>query len=1521
MSSMTTDKRAILGMIASGAISVEQGQAMLRAGAGAGAAAAAAAPVSATESASAMATGLVPSTAHVTAQPGAAAPAVANAAALPRIAVIGMAGRFAGARDKETFWRNLADGRETLTEAAHSRWAGVPGLPADARIGLLEGIELFDPLFFRISPKEAELMDPEHRLFLQEAWSALEDAGYAPGSLDQHRVGVFAGCGTGDYLTLLNESGVPPESATLTGNMSALLAARLAYCLNLRGPVLAVHTACSSSLVAIHLACESLRHGDCELALAGGVALISSAVPYLALSHSDMLSPDGRCRAFDDGANGFVPAEGAAALLLKPLEAALRDGDHVYGVIAGSAINHDGRTNGITAPSALAQGALEIDLYTRFGIDPSGISYIEAHGTGTKLGDPIEVAALTGAFRHFTDRSGFCSIGSVKSNIGHCMAASGAAGLMKVLLALRHELLPASLFVERENRHIQFEGSPFMVNKVRRAWPSTPAQPRRAAVSSFGLSGTNCHLVVEEAPARAALAPHGAQPQVIVLTARLAVVAGDAAAARAELARYAREGTPSATLFCGVLEEGAAGAAVPARGAGAEALAAAWVGGAPLDWAAINGGGAWRRVPLPTYPFAELRCWAPDKAPTRAPAPARLQQLHPLIDRVLPSLNETRFSTTLTGSAPWLAGHVIGGLKTLPGVATLELVRAGATLAAGRPVRVLTDVVWGRPLTVGEAPVELQLRLLPQPDGLAFETSTGDAEGTRRVHAQGRIASAATAPHEDTPAALAAIRARCPLRSGADEIYRRLAAFGLQYGPAFRYLSEAWRGDGELLGVLARPAAAQDDDEGWMLPPGMMDAALHGIIVLSDDGDDGDKDGYLPYSLGRIEIFAPLPARCLAHVRRLADDAGGRRFAVRLFDEAGNTLVLLDDFVMRRVAAPDALVYCRPLWTAAPAPTGVSGQVLLLDADAERAALLRQAHGWQLAHAPADGGALTLRALAEAGQAACLAALCDGSGRAPDHLIVVEADGDEADDLTGASAARLGATLAALSTVVAALGARPGGWSGRLQFVLHGGAADRRGGRASVSPLLAGVRAFLQTLALEYPALTVSTLLVEHEADVVEALAAEGAPTHVLRLAAGRLQRTLAPWTPDPATPPTALVPGALYLITGGAGGLGLIFAEHLVRTAAARVVLCGRSAPDAQSAARIASLREAGATVVFRQVDVNDAAALARLVEDTVAEHGPLHGVLHAAGLLRDGLARTLAAHDLAAVLAPKLDGLVNLDLATRAQPLAWFVAFSSISALQGNRGQAAYAAANAAMESLVEARARLRDTGARSGSSLAIAWPLWRDGGMRVSAETAARLSGAAGLAPLATDAGLQAFARMLAGAASPLAVLAGNRRQIERGLGWGTDLAAPAAAASDAGSAVLADLTKIAAALLAVDPAELDARVDLGDFGFDSISLTDLAAHLNVHFGLSLAPTLFYQHPTLGALAAALCGAHGALLQAHYAGNAQPTPQALPAPSAAESGADTPAGLDLARPASQTTAPTGTQTVGPNRSPSSA
>jgi acyl transferase domain-containing protein len=441
------------------------------------------------------------------------------------IAIIGMGCRLpGGANDPDSFWRLLIEGRDGIGEVPADRWDAAsyydpnpdsPGKASTLWGGFVSGIDGFDPEFFGISPREAVGMDPQQRLLLEVAWEALEHAGQSPDELAGTRTGVFTGLCNSDYYTM--SCGAGPDSLdayTATGNAHSVAAGRISYVLGLRGPSVALDTSCSASLVAVHMACQSLRLGESNLALAGGVNVILNPDVTVALSRSRMMSSDGRCKAFDAAADGFVRSEGCGVVVLKRISDAQRHGDRILAVIRGTASNQDGRSSGLTAPNGPSQVALIEDALANSGLRPADIEFIEAHGTGTSLGDPVEARALADVFASGRPLDCPLQVGSVKTNIGHAESAAGIAGLIKVVLALHHERIPPSLHFHKLNPAIEWRSDIIRVTARESQWSRRRGE-RFAGVSSFGFSGTNAHVIVsdwqEDEPISNAVAHDGAE--------------------------------------------------------------------------------------------------------------------------------------------------------------------------------------------------------------------------------------------------------------------------------------------------------------------------------------------------------------------------------------------------------------------------------------------------------------------------------------------------------------------------------------------------------------------------------------------------------------------------------------------------------------------------------------------------------------------------------------------------------------------------------------------------------------------------------------------------------------------------------------------------------------------------------------------------------------------------------------------------------------------------------------------------
>ncbi|MCK6524280.1 SDR family NAD(P)-dependent oxidoreductase, partial [Myxococcota bacterium] len=1156
------------------------------------------------------------------------------------IGIIGYACRLPGAPDPDALWRLLAEGRDATGPAPEGRFDG------RWRGGFVEDITCFDADLFAVSRREARQTDPQQRLTLELAWEALEHAGYA--GERPTRVGVYVGASTHDHAERELLAGGP---GLATGSIQALVANRVSFALGLRGPSVVIDTACSSSLVALQQACQALRDGVVELALVGGVNALLSPRLFETLTAAGALSPTGRCHTFSAKADGYARAEGGVVLVLRRLDRALAAGDSVHAVVRGVAVNHDGRTNGLTAPNPLAQEEVIREALLAAGVSAESVSYVEAHGTGTRLGDPIELEGLTAAHQRATP----CAIGSVKSNLGHTEAAAGLVGALKVTLSLSRRQLPATLHCDPPNPLIPWANTPFQPQRALGAWAGP--RPLRAGVSSFGFGGANAHAILEEAPTPPS-PPDEEGPWPLPLSApdeasldrlllrwqrrlaeddptpladlcytaavgrrawpcRFVLVVSD----RAEAARALGEARLGRAGWRGQVEEDAE-ASTPGRSEGLEAWARAWVRGAPVPWAERFGPGR-RRVPAPQTPRQPLDFSASPRQ---------------------------RFAED--GSPP-VADHRVRGQAVVPAAALL--------VALLDPPGALTDLRFLRPVSLAGGPASLLLKV----DGDRVELI-----GPAGAHVQARRGPA----QAQAPVDLLALRSRLHRAVDLDAFYEGAAAAGLSFGPAFRTLRGLQVGAGEALAELeALPSA---------VAAGLLDGALQAGVAAF-----GGARLTLPLSAERVELLSALPRRALAWVRaRAGGDAAGLVLDVVLLDPSGAPLARLDGFCLRAPredapaeATPAAAKEPQLLWRVGWEP---------LDAAPSRA--LPAGELWAVGGDPelALGLAARLdRRLAWVEPEALLARLADGERPA---LIL---------DLTCVAAQGWPADFAAMQQSLddgpRALRARLEGLltSGHLPelLVVHGDPAS--------TPAWGGLFGLVRAAALETPGLRARVVELAEGQDPVLAIAEElrhEAPARVRWSGDRRYVRGLAPLPP---VTPSALPGDGVVWIVGGARGVGLETARWFLANTTLKLLITGRDPSGAPLPADRALVVAA---------DTTDEAAMSRAAALARARFGRIRGVVHSAGVLQDRLIRQGGAERFDAVLGPKAVGAWILDRVTEPDDPDFFWLYSSMAALFGNAGQGAHAAANGVEDAFAAAR-----TARRGRPTLALAWGVWAETG----------------------------------------------------------------------------------------------------------------------------------------------------------------------------------------------------------------
>lgn len=1455
------------------------------------------------------------------------------------IAIVGISCRFPGAKNYTEYWENLIQNKNSVSEVPKDRWNwedfyGDPDSENNKTNikwgGFIDDVDKFDPLFFKISPNEASYIDPQHRLILESSWHAIEDAGYNPRSLAGKKVGVYVGVSKNDYAELMRENKEDIISFVSTGTVHSIVANRVSFLLDFVGKSEVVDTACSSFMVALNNAVRDIRSGTCESAVVGGVNSIITPTMYISHSKSGMLSNTGTCRTFDAGANGYVRGEGVGVIYIKSLKKAREDGDHIWGVVKGISVSHGGKSNFLTAPKVSAQAETIRQAVEDAAIDPTSVSYIEAHGTGTPLGDPIEINALKEVYGKDTDESAdkYCGISAVKTNIGHLESAAGVAGLIKVLLSFKHKRIPKLLHYTKTNPYIKLEDSPFFIVDREHEWAPLLKDgaevPRRAGLSSFGMGGVNAHAILEEAPAleETASREQATGPYLVPVSAksdeqlktyvetlndtlkkdqasiylpdfvytlqtgreamdkRVAFVANDAQHLSALFETYL-QGGENESIAVSAGKKGAGKKAAKTQVVSEQdysgdltEAATLWVNGCELDWEKFASSESGKKMPLPAYPFKKMRCWfeSADKVSSK-PMPASATNMASVTAAVPAASGES--DGVFRTSDYFVRDHKVKGECVIPGVKYLDAFYRAFTAADKGEIKEIRDAFWLSPIKVTDD-------VKPVIDFDAATTPgvfSGTLKTSEMTHCTADIVTGKKG-HVEQLMDIERLQQRCPQSKARTDLYQTFRENGLDYGPTFQVIHDCRYNENEIVCELKQVEAGVDKT--CVLEPSMMDGVYQTVTALYLLNASSKDKQLLPFYLNSLKIYQPISAHCFVYATRSTNQKDSSKEAYKMYicNAAGEVLAEFTDFVKRvyeldseKTSAQDPvsespvsddsvqLSYYSAEWI--DRKYGMRGErfssVLVFDNDTGVAARYQEVMDGSKIIQIKKGKAFKKNSkttyTVNAEDTASFSELW--SALAEDDIAVegIIYKWNFKDRQTVKATVDLGVKTILRITQTLIMSKN----FSKVRFLyMH---PDTPSYSTVVHAMIGG---FSRTLAYENPHISLTAVGVDtDDQQIVANIAAQelsyyfNAPLYEVRYREGiRQARVMCPKTLQPSGGASRVKEGGTYLITGGAGGLGFLFARHLAETHKARLILAGRSGLSAGIEDKLKELESLGGQATYIQADASDEKALEKALKDLRGQSVELNGLLHCAGLIEDSYIIKKAGDSFDRVISPKVWGTINLDKLTQNDPLDFFLVFSSIASIMPNQGQCDYAAANSFMDEFVNYRSSLVKNNERSGASVAINWPLWKNGGIGVIKEEEEHLWDVFGMKPLGDELGIEIFEDILInsgpGAATQLVAIEGVQSKINQHLRAFELESSESSIENEEG--LKEELKRVISLLKGSDELIQDDEV-LSDYGIDSIGVATLTSRIEKDFGVAMDPTQFFDCNTPNKIAASL------------------------------------------------------------------
>lgn len=1414
------------------------------------------------------------------------------------IAIIGIGLKMPQADSAEDYWNIIKEGRCVVGNIPKDRWDCDEYKQYDKDYpdygAFMNDIWSFDASFFHLSPREAVQMDPQQRIFLETSWKAIEDAGYNPETLAGNNISVYVGIVEADYYNRLSRNMDQADIFTISGNIQCGIANRVSYLLDFHGESETINTACSSSLVAIHHAVNALHRRECSMALAGGINVILNPFMHYALKQNGMLSPDGRCRTFDARANGYVRGEGCGVILLKPVKQAYQDGDHIYALIKGSAVNHDGMTNSFTAPNPVMQTALIKEVYEKNKIRADYLSYIETHGTGTKLGDPIEVNALKDAFDSMSQdmkvpkKEQYCALGSVKANIGHLEAAAGIASIVKIILQMKYKMIPKIAELEEINPYIETQMSPFYIPKENQKWEGITDESGQkrwiAGVSSFGFGGTNAHIILEAVKEQKEsentfmeeylfplshetegglrryvqkMAEYIQEEQNIHGDCHFANIAGVLQSGRkncrhrvAFIAKSMSQlleemnaylyGESKEDILTGVKDgskildilldekDGNEYIHFLYKNKKVRKIAQLWVLGAEIEWNKIRNQ-EFQKVSIPTYEFAQDTY--------RLDSIDNYQDMHTTKrTNTVDTVSEKEFS--INPATPYIREHVIDGTCIFPGVMFIKMGIQSCMGECNYPVS-LTENEW---ITAKPVRKEDVLSVKTRTDGeWKHYRIFSESNGKRVLHARGK-AKKNSVSSSAKKVNLNSILEACQYSITKEQIYDKYQSYGFYYGTIYQPVESVSYKENEFLSKICLTSDTGCEYEKEVRLIRLFEGGMQAVIASFVSEEGGLR--FVPVGIRECNIYGlPAGSNAYGYARLVkyseTEHVITKEFDIDITNYTGEILIQLLGYTLRvhkldrikKGSSNSLTVFTKNYKEADP-------HCFSRNLRDEKILIIK--NQWEFPKAANDISTIYNCDIVTDMIGYDMELLREKVSRADFILVFDEAENESYSLLLEVAKACI--------------------QSHRIIRILY---VYKRidGGNYCFKEAAKGfancyqnesVKSFLKIMEVDDE--TCYNREIEQELFC-------GDNHFVVYRNGKRLLESYEKVTSDQNAELVRDKSGC-YLITGGTGRIGIALAEQLRKTyPEAKLVLVGKNKTKQRVENELSSYDEDKVFVI--QADISDAAQVREMVTEVHRRFGSIKGLFHAAGIVNDVYIVNKQLKDASQVMNPKIQGIRNLDFYLKEENLDFVVLFSSISTITGNAGQSDYCYANAYLNAFASYRNGLVKKGIRKGNTISINWGFWKEGGMQLRDAELELLRKKSGILPIQTEEGIHFL--LSSGKYSGVIYVAKMEQEILLQRLNQLDVIETSREFLESESAVsnmnaektdiseqLNDvLRKCCSKVIQLDIEKIILNKELSDYGFDSLTNTELANEMNEKLGIDITPVIFFEYTNLADL----------------------------------------------------------------------